>query len=104
VTSLTGSSEHVGIGTDMSLGSYPEHERDDWGAPDYGNPFAEYGVKVTADPRSPRRNLDGFSDYAEVPFLAERLERRGYSTDDVKRILGENYLRVASAVWPDRRS
>jgi hypothetical protein len=66
VADLTGSTDAIGIGTDMSLGSYPLREEDPWGAPDYGKPFAEYGEKVTADPRSPRRNLDGFSDYAEV--------------------------------------
>jgi membrane dipeptidase len=104
VAELTGSVDHVGIGTDMSLGSYPEHERDPWGAPDYGRPFAEYGEKVTSDPRSPRRNLDGFSDYADVVPFADRLERRGYSREETAKILGENYLRVAARVWPQRRA
>ncbi len=99
VANLTGSTDALGIGTDMSLGSYPLREKDPWGAPDYGNPFAEYGEKVTADPRSRRRNLDGFSDYAEVVGFAAALERRGYSSEDVGKILGENYLRVASQVW-----
>lgn len=99
VASLTGSADHIGIGTDMSLGSYPCRETDPWGAPDYGNPFAEYGERVTADPRSPLRNLDGFSDYAEVAFLAQRLGERGYLAEDIGKILGENYLRVASRVW-----
>ncbi|HSF14605.1 MAG TPA: membrane dipeptidase [Vicinamibacteria bacterium] len=99
VASLTGGTDHIGIGTDMSLGSYPRHERDPWGAPDYGNPFAEYADKVTADPRSPRRNLDGFSDYAEIASFADRLGARGYTDNDVHKILGENYLRVASAAW-----
>jgi membrane dipeptidase len=99
VANLTGSADAIGIGTDMSLGSYPLRETDPWGAPDYGNPFAEYGAKVTADPRSPRRNLDGFSDYAEVVGFAAGLERRGYSREAVGKILGENYLRVASEAW-----
>jgi microsomal dipeptidase-like Zn-dependent dipeptidase len=84
----------------MSLGSYPLREEDPWGAPDYGKPFAEYGEKVEADPRSPRRNLDGFSDYAEVVGFSRALERRGYSTSDIGKILGENYLRIASEAWP----
>jgi membrane dipeptidase len=99
VASLTGSADAIGIGTDMSLGSYPLREEDPWGAPDYGKPFAEYGKKVEADPRSRRRNLDGFSDYAEVVGFAEALERRGYSRKDIGKILGENYLRVASQAW-----
>jgi membrane dipeptidase len=99
VSNLTSSTDAIGIGTDMSLGSYPLREEDPWGAPDYGKPFAEYGEKVTADPRSPRRNLDGFSDYAEVVDFASALERRGYTTTDVGKILGENYLRVAAQAW-----
>jgi membrane dipeptidase len=99
VASATGSADHVGIGTDMSLGSYPEHGSDPWGAPDYGNPFAEYGERITADPRSPLRNLDGFSDYAEVVSFAERLGARGYRPEDIGKILGENYLRVAARAW-----
>jgi membrane dipeptidase len=100
VASLTGSSDTIGIGTDMSLGSYPLHEPDPWGAPDYGKPFAEYGEKITADPRSPRRNLDGFSDYAQVVGFSAALERRGYTSPDIAKILGENYLRVAAEAWP----
>jgi membrane dipeptidase len=99
LSDLTGSTDAIGIGTDMSLGSYPLHEEDPWGAPDYGNPFAEYGRKVEADPRSPRRNLDGFSDYAEVVGFIAALERRGYSSRDIGKILGENYLRVAAQAW-----
>jgi membrane dipeptidase len=99
VLNLTGSSDTIGIGTDMSLGSYPLREEDAWGAPDYGKPFAEYGEKITSDPRSPRRNLDGFSDYAQVVGFSASLERRGYKTEDVAKILGENYLRVASLAW-----
>lgn len=99
VADLTGSASHIGIGTDMSLGSYPRHESDPWGAPDYGDPFAEYAEKITADPRSPLRNLDGFSDYAQVVSFAARLVERGYRTEDVGNILGENYLRIASRAW-----
>jgi len=101
VADLSGNADHIGIGTDMSLGTYPDHEHDAWGGPDYGDPFAEYGEKVTADPRSPKRNLDGFSDFAEVVNLSERLSARGYSDGDIAKILGENYLRLAGQVWRD---
>ena len=102
IANLTGSARHIGIGTDMSLGSYPL-EKPGIGV-SYGNPFSEYGEKITADPRSPKRNLDGFDDFAEVSNLIERLEARGYETDDVAGILGENYLRVAGAVWNKLRN
>ena len=99
VASLTGGAEHIGVGTDMSLGSYPAHGHDPWGGPDYGNPFAEYGDKITADARSPERSLDGFDDYAHVTKLIDRLATRGYSGEDIGKILGENYLRVAAETW-----
>ena len=103
VAQLTGSADHIGIGTDMSLGTYPEHESDPWGTPDYPNPAAEYGKVVTADIRSPRRYVEGFDDYAQVVDLAGRLQARGYSAADVGKILGGNLLRVFDAVWGPAR-
>ncbi|MDP7605162.1 MAG: membrane dipeptidase, partial [Alphaproteobacteria bacterium] len=35
----------------------------------------------------------------ELPRLVEVLLARGYAEDDIKGILGENFLRVARAVW-----
>ena len=83
----------------MSLGTYPAHERDPWGDPGYPNPAAEYDKIVTADIRSPRRNIEGFDDYAQVGSLADRLQARGYSVADVERLLGGNLLRVFGEVW-----
>lgn len=99
VASLTGNANHIALGTDMSLGSYPPHDHDNWGGADYGNPFSEYGEKITDDARSPRRNLDGFDDFAEIPNLIEGLSSRGYKDEDIGKILGENYLRVAAETW-----
>ena len=99
VTHLTGSTDHIGIGTDMSLGTYPDHRHDPWGTPDYPSPSADYDRHVTADVRSPRRAVDGFSSYPEVVNLSARLRQRGYDDDDVRKILGENFLRVFARVW-----
>ncbi len=99
VAQLTGSSDHIGISTDMSLGTYPFHESDPWGAPDYPDFTALYNRHVTADIRSPLRNVAGFSDFAEIVAVADRLLERGYSDDDVRQMLGGNLLRVFEAVW-----
>jgi membrane dipeptidase len=99
VAGLAGDADHIGIGTDMSLGSYPLHEADPWGEPDYPSISAEYGRHVTSDIRSPRRSLDGFSDYPEIVAVADRLLARGYSDAQVHGILGENYLRLFDRVW-----
>ncbi len=39
-------------------------------------------------------DLDGLEDCARLPALTERLLRRGYGESNVRKILGENVLRV----------
>ncbi len=99
VAQLAGSTDNIGISTDMSIGTYPEHVHDPWGAPGYPNITAQYNEHVTADIRSPMRNVEGYSDYAEIVNVADRLSARGYSERDVHKILGENFLRVFEEVW-----
>jgi membrane dipeptidase len=99
VAQLVGDTDHIGIGTDMSIGTYPEHVRDPWGSPEYPSYTAQYNQHVTGDIRSPLRNIEGFSDYAEVVNVAERLLARGYTDSDVQKILGGNFLRVFEEVW-----
>ena len=99
VAQMVGGAAHIGFGTDMSLGTYPLHGADPWGDADYPHISAEYGRRVTSDIRSPQRSLDGFSDYPEVTHLADRLLARGYRDEDVRGILGENYLRLFAQVW-----
>ena len=99
VAQLDGGTDHIGIGTDMSLGTYPDHEIDPWGTPDYPDFTEQYNRHVTSDIRSPMRSLNGFSDYAEIVSVAERLLAREYSDGDVHKILGENFLRVFDQVW-----
>ena len=41
----------------------------------------------------------GFTTMAELPNLTARLVERGYADDVIRKILGENYLRVFSQVW-----
>jgi membrane dipeptidase len=99
VVQVSGDAAHVGVGTDLSLGSYPSHAADPWVDAEYPNPSAEYGRVVTPDVRSERRMVEGFDDYAQVVTVAERLLQRGYSDTDVGGILGGNYLRVFRQVW-----
>jgi len=99
VVQLSGSADHVGIGTDMSLGSYPDHSRDPWGEPDYIGYTKDYDHHVTSNLRSPKRALDGFCEYPQVLNLVDRLLDRGYGDRDVAKVLGENYLRVFEQVW-----
>ncbi len=99
VAQLTGSADHLGISTDMSIGTYPQHETDVWGVPGVPNITERYDRYVTADVTAPERNVAGFSDYAEVVTVADRLQDRGFSEGDAQNILGENFLRVFGKVW-----
>jgi membrane dipeptidase len=99
VVQLAGDAEHVGIGSDMSLGTYPDHPHDPWGEPAYATGLAEYGRLVCSDVRSPMRALRDFNSFANVVEFADRLLRHGYADGDVHRILGGNFLRVFEQVW-----
>jgi len=46
----------------------------------------------------PTENLVGFDDYRDFPNITRGLVKRGYSDDQIKGILGENFLRVFEAV------
>ena len=54
---------------------------------------------MTADVRSHRRAVDGFSDYAEIVNVPDRLLARGYTDAQVRGILGENFLRLFEGTW-----
>jgi membrane dipeptidase len=41
-----------------------------------------------------RDNLVGFDDYRDFPNITRGLVKRGYSDEQIKGILGENFLRV----------
>ncbi|MGD8539436.1 MAG: membrane dipeptidase [Candidatus Aminicenantes bacterium] len=99
VAELVGSTDNIGVGTDMSLGTYPDHEYDPWGSPEYKDVTGAYDTHITANIRSPLRMVDGFSNFTEVLTFIGQLKKRGYNDTDVKKILGENYMRVFNKVW-----
>jgi len=71
--------EHVGIGADFS-------DFICWDAAEVGEGFA-------AKPKTA-----GLESVAGMPLLAERLVARGYKDDEVRGILGENFLRVLGQI------
>lgn len=99
VAQMAGNADHVGMGTDISIGTYPLHVHDPFGAPAYPVFTQRYNEHVTADIRSRERNIEGFDDYAQIVDVADRLQARGYSAEDVRKILGENFLRVFGEVF-----
>jgi membrane dipeptidase len=99
VAQLLGSTKNIGVGTDMSLGTYPDHEYDPWGEPAYKDVTGVYNARITDNIRSPLRMVDGFSNYSEVRNFIARLGKRGYTEADIRGILGQNLLRVFEQVW-----
>lgn len=99
VVQKLGSAESIGVGTDMSLGTYPDHMVDPWGIPEYRDVTGRYDRHVTDNIRSPLRMVEGFSHYGRVPNFIDRLRSRGYDEAAVRGILGENYLRIFEKVW-----
>lgn len=88
--------EHVGIGTDMSHGTYPDGDlirtRNSGSA-------ARYSQLIEVSSRSRLRYVEGFDDYGQITGVIEALGRRGYTDADIGRILGGNLLRVFRQVW-----
>ncbi|MGB2906319.1 MAG: membrane dipeptidase, partial [Candidatus Aminicenantaceae bacterium] len=99
VAQLLGAAKNIGVGTDMSLGTYPDHEYDPWGEPAYKDVTGVYNARITDNIRSPLRMVDGFSQYSEVLNFIARLGKRGYTEADIRGILGLNTLRVFEQVW-----
>lgn len=96
---LIGNANHVGIGSDMSLGSYPDHTYDPWGYPDYPNTMSKYNQAVPIAFRSPLRYTEGFDSFSQIGDVITGLETRGYTSDQIAGIVGGNLMRVFAAVW-----
>ena len=86
--------DHVGIGTDMSHGTYPDGDL--IRGHKLGGPFAEL---IESNPRSRLRHVEGFDDYGQIVGVADAMTTRGHSDDAIDKILGRNMLRVFGDVW-----
>ena len=61
---------------------------------DAGIPVA-LGTDFFGMERAPK----GFATMAELPNLTTRLVERGYADDVIRKVLGQNYLRIFGQVW-----
>lgn len=99
VADLLGGTDAIGLGTDFSLGSYPLHRPDTWGAPSYRNARGEHDEVVTTWPRAPERFVEGFDDYGQLPDMIGALRERGYGEEAIAGMLGGNLLRLWRTVF-----
>jgi membrane dipeptidase len=83
---------HVGIGTD-----WPLQAPRDLLEETVGGLLREIGFRPE-DKIDVTQTLVGFSDYRDMPNITRGLVKRGYDDDQIRGILGENFLRVFQAV------
>ncbi len=83
--------QHVGIATDWPTGRprWVLELYQDWVLANGFRP--EHGVVTT-------QNLVGFDDYRDFPNITRGLVARGYTDEQIRGILGENFLRVFESV------
>lgn len=77
--------EHVGLGLD-----YSQENEDD---------YVYYGYDPRVYPPPPWEYPTGIRGFADMPNITAGLMRRGYTHEQVRGILGENFLRVYGVVW-----
>ncbi len=83
--------QHVGIGSDWPM------QAPEWGV----QRLAEYALEIGFRPEhgvTAPKNLIGFDDYRDFPNITRGLVARGYGDDEIKGILGGNFLRVFEQV------
>lgn len=77
--------QHLGLGLDFA----DENEED----------YMYYGYDDRYIPKPPWIWPDGIAGYADVRNIGPALEARGFSSQEVRGILGQNFLRVFGQVW-----
>ena len=82
--------EQVGIGTDFTQGWGPDFF--DWITRDKGRArkLTEFGTIL---------NPEGIRTIGEFPNLTAAMQKRGWKEARIRRVMGENWLRVLKDVW-----
>ncbi|MEZ5870285.1 MAG: membrane dipeptidase [Nitratireductor sp.] len=83
--------EHVGIGSDWPV------QQPEWTDRLFATTMGETGADSRGGFDAPR-SLVGFDDIRDFPNITRGLVKRGYSDEQIRGILGENFLRVFEAV------
>jgi membrane dipeptidase len=87
--------DHVGLGLDISEGMTAEDVRRRGAWVDANLPEVSGSGSLSYDTYYP----EGLRSMAGTPIITEALVKRGYSDDDILKILGGNFLRLFEAVW-----
>ena len=94
--------DHVGIGPDFTT-----RQSIEWGNWLFTGRNIDAKVerpkefRIDDNRTAPCYNPEGFETAADLPNLTKALLDRGYSESDVKKIIGENFVRLFKEVWAD---
>ncbi len=91
--------DHVGLGIDYYQGQHPI-EDDASAQARYEKLVADGHWRPSEYPAPPYKYPAGIETPETLPNLTARLLQRGFSEDDIRKILGLNWLRVYRQVWP----
>lgn len=90
--------DHAALGIDYYEGMHPV-ATDEEARKMYQQQLAQRRWSADVYPPPPHRYPAGMGTPRELPNLTEKLLAHGYSAAEVRKILGENWLRVMRAVW-----
>lgn len=91
--------DHVATSTDSmgTMGAYPPHEFGDDDLP-YDSVTGDFDRLAQPEDNNNRQPAD-FNGIEDYPLITEGLMKRGYSEDEIAKILGLNLMRVFSETW-----
>jgi len=90
--------DHVGLGIDYYNAQYPvmtDAEATTW----YQAQLQQGRWRPGTYPPPPHYYPEGIETPQTMPNLTRRLLERGFAPDDVRKVLGDNWMRVYAAVW-----
>ena len=90
--------DHVGLGIDYYSGQYMVMP-DDQAKAFYDSWIASGKWRPGTYPPPPHKYPAGIETPRTLQKLTQRLIERGFSAEDTKKVLGENWLRVYEQVW-----
>lgn len=89
--------DHVGFGSDNTLDGGTDRGGSRLQALLYPEVVASYDRRVGSLPSV--RYARGFDSLARLPAVAAGLQERGYTSTDISKFLGGNFIRVFKQIW-----
>ena len=92
--------DHVALGIDYYEGMHPVASAEE-AAQFFKQQLAQRRWSEASYPPPPHHYPEGMATPKELPNLTAKLLALGYAADDVRKLIGGNWLRVFRAVWDE---